>query len=110
MRTLLYPGLMLAILVTVANLALSFHVAPAFVHPSEKIVKANAEQILFRNIQKKGFYSLPGSRFKLYADRAIPEMNLLEGVVIVDIRDDKRIRPSWLPPKSQGDHFDSQHL
>jgi lipopolysaccharide export LptBFGC system permease protein LptF len=96
MRTLLYPGLMLAILVAVANLALSFHVAPAFVHRSEKSVKANAEQILFRNIQKKGFYSLPGSRFKLYADRAIPEMNLLEGVVIVDIRDDKKDPPQLI--------------
>lgn len=90
MRTLLYPGLMLAILVAAANLVLSFHVAPAFVHRSEKSVKANAEQILFRNIQKKGFYSLPRSRYKLYADRTIPQMNLLEGVIIVDSRDDFR--------------------
>lgn len=90
MRTLLYPGVMLAILVAAANLVLSFHVAPAFIHRSEKSVKANAEQILFRNIQKKGFYALPRSRYKLYADRAIPEMNLLEGVIIVDSRDDNR--------------------
>ncbi|MCE5185805.1 MAG: LptF/LptG family permease [Planctomycetaceae bacterium] len=96
MRTLLYPGLMLAILVAVANLALSFHVAPAFIYRSEKSVKANAEQILFRNIQKKGFYALPGSRYRLYADRAIPDKNLLEGVVIVDARDDKRQTPQLI--------------
>ena len=86
MWTLIYPGLTLAILVAVANLLLSFYVAPAFVHRSEASVKANAEQILFRNIQKKGFYSLPGSNYRLYADQAVPENNILEGVVIVDGR------------------------
>lgn len=86
MWTLVYPGLTLAILVAVANLILSFYIAPAFVHRSERSVKANAEQILFRNIQKKGFYSLPGNEYRLYADQAIPEKNILEGVVIVDGR------------------------
>lgn len=83
MQSLIYPGLMLAILVAIANLVLSFYVAPAFIHRSEKSVKANAEQILFRNIQKKGYYELPGSGYLLYADEAIPEKNMLEGVVIV---------------------------
>ncbi len=86
MLTLIYPGLMLAILVAVANLVLSFYVAPAFVHRSERSVKANAEQILFRNVQKKGYYAIPKSDYRLYADRSIPEKNLLEGVVIVNIR------------------------
>lgn len=90
--TLLYPGLTLSLLVAVANLALSFYVAPAFVHRSERSVKANAEQILFRNLQRKGFYSLPQSRYQLFADRAIPEQNLLEGVVIVDLPEDKPAR------------------
>lgn len=83
MRSLIYPGLTLAILVAVANLTMSFYVAPAFIHRSEKSVKANAEQILFRNIQKKGHYALPKSDYRLYADQAIPEQNLLEGVVII---------------------------
>ncbi|MHC5100940.1 MAG: LptF/LptG family permease, partial [Planctomycetota bacterium] len=52
--TLIYPGLTLAIFVAAANLILSFYVAPAFIHRSEQSVKANAEQILFRNIQRKG--------------------------------------------------------
>ncbi|MCI0498866.1 MAG: LptF/LptG family permease [Planctomycetales bacterium] len=85
MWTLIYPGLMLSILVAAANLTLSFYVAPAFVHRSERSVKANAEQILFRNIQRKGFYALPQSRYKLFADYADPKTNLLEGVVIVDL-------------------------
>lgn len=83
--TLIYPGLTLAILVAVANLILSFHVAPAFIHRSERSVKANAEHILFRNIQRTGSYELPQTTYRLYADRAIPEMNLLEGVVSVNL-------------------------
>ena len=83
MWTLIYPGLTLAILVAVANLVLSFYIAPAFVHRSEKSVKANAEQILFRNIQKKGYYAIPKSQYQIYADQAIPQKNLLEGVVVV---------------------------
>ena len=92
MWTLIYPGLTLAIFVAVANLILSFHVAPAFVHRSARATQANAEHILFRNIQKKGAYTLPGSSYRLYADRAIPEKNLLEGVVVVNL-------PQGRPPR-----------
>lgn len=82
--TMIYPGLTLAILVAVANLLLSFYVAPTFIHRSESSVKANAEQILFRNIERKGSYTLPQSDYRLYADNAVPEKKLLEGVVILD--------------------------
>ncbi len=92
MQSLIYPGLMLAILVAVGNLVLSFYVAPAFIHRSEKSVKANAEQILFRNIQKKGYYALPGSEYWLYAEQAIPEQNLMESVVIIHSRTDRPAR------------------
>lgn len=85
MWTLIYPGLTLAIFVAVANLILSFYVAPAFVHRSERSIKANAEHILFRNIQRKGFYTLPGSAYRLYADRVIPEMNIMEGIIVVNM-------------------------
>ena len=57
--TLVYPGLILAIIVATANLLLSFYVMPAFVHQAEKSLKNDARQILFRNIQRKGYYSLP---------------------------------------------------
>jgi lipopolysaccharide export LptBFGC system permease protein LptF len=84
LQSLIYPGLMLAIMVAIANLVLSFYVAPAFIHRSEKSVKANAEQILFRNIQRKGHYALPGSDYHMYAEQAVLENNLLEGVIVVD--------------------------
>jgi len=88
----LYPGISLAILVAAANLILSFYVSPAFVLRSERSIKSNAEQILFRNIQRKGYYALPRSRYRLYADKAIPDKNLLEGVVIVEMRNDQTSR------------------
>ena len=90
--TLVYPGLTLAVVVAVANLVLSFYVAPAFVHRSEKSVKANAEQILFRNIQKKGYYALPRSQYRIYADQAIPGKSLLDGVIVVDGRQERAER------------------
>jgi lipopolysaccharide export LptBFGC system permease protein LptF len=86
--TLVCPALCLAILVAMANLMLSFHVAPSFVHRSEKSVKANAEQILFRNLQRKGFYTLPKSTYKIYAEKADPQRKLLEGVIIVDAKNE----------------------
>lgn len=92
LRAMLYPGLCMAILVAAANLILSFYVSPAFVHRSERSVKSNAEQILFRNIQRRGYYNLPRSRYRVYADKVIPDKNLLEGVVIVEARPDNTSR------------------
>ena len=51
MLTLIYPGFVLALLVAIANLLLSFHVVPCFVHLAEKEIQADAKQILFHNIQ-----------------------------------------------------------
>jgi lipopolysaccharide export LptBFGC system permease protein LptF len=96
--TLIYPGLTLAIFVAVVNLILSFYVAPAFIHRSERSVKANAEHILFRNIQRKGSYTLPSSPYRLYADRANPQKNLLEGIVIVHLPEGE---PGWLVTAEQ---------
>ncbi len=84
--TLIYPGLCLGILVSITTLVLSFHVVPAFVHKAEKTIKANAKQILFRNIQRKGYYTIPGGRFRIFADYASSEEDILEGVVIVETK------------------------
>ncbi len=84
--TMIYPGLALAIIVAIANLLLSFHVMPAFVHLAEKSLKANAKQILFRNIQRKRYYQLPDSRYLIYADQTNAQNDALSGVVIVDVR------------------------
>jgi lipopolysaccharide export LptBFGC system permease protein LptF len=85
--TLVYPGLALAIIVATANLILSFHVVPIFVHRAERSLKANAKQILFRNIQRKGFYELPSAgQYIIYADQANPKKDTLSGVVAVKVR------------------------
>ncbi len=85
--TLVYPGLFLGVMVSVTTLVLSFHVVPAFVHRAERTIKANAEQILFRNIQRRGYYSIPGGRFQIFADHAGTDTNTLQGVIIIENRD-----------------------
>ncbi len=82
--TLIYPGFVLALLVAIANLLLSFHVMPYFVHLAETSLRADAKQILFRNIQRKGYYSLPPEqKFFIYADYADAAQNTLFGIVVV---------------------------
>ncbi|MHC4863312.1 MAG: LptF/LptG family permease, partial [Planctomycetota bacterium] len=85
---LVYPGLALALIVSIANLVLSFHVMPAFVHRAEKSLKADAKQILFRNIRRRGYYKLPpDGEYLIYADLADSQSNTLSGVVVMKILD-----------------------
>ncbi len=85
--TLVYPGFALAIIMAIVNLLLSFHVMPAFIHMAEKSLKANAKQILFRNIQRKRYYKLPpDGRYLIYADQTSPQNDALSGVVIVELK------------------------
>jgi lipopolysaccharide export LptBFGC system permease protein LptF len=84
--TMVYPGLALAIIIAVANLLLSFHVMPAFVHLAEKSLKDNAKQILFRNIQRNRYYSLPDSDYLIYADQANSQHNELLGVTAIELK------------------------
>jgi lipopolysaccharide export LptBFGC system permease protein LptF len=86
---LFYPGLVLAIVVAIANLILSFHVVPIYVQKAEMAMKADAKQILFRNIQRQGFYCLPGGEFRIYADAVDVKNSGLLGVVIIDSVKDK---------------------
>jgi lipopolysaccharide export LptBFGC system permease protein LptF len=88
--TVIYPGFVLAILVAIANLLLSFHVMPYFVHLAERSLKADAKQILFRNLQRKGYYSLPPDRrFFIYADHVDPAQNTLYGIVVVQCENER---------------------
>ena len=98
LMTLVYPGLCLAIAVATANLILSFYVMPVFVHLAERSIHANAKQILFRNIQRKGYYTLPGGQFRIYADLARDEDDILEGVITVEAKTsetDKIVLADW---------------
>jgi len=81
---LFYPALILAVIIAIANLILSFHVVPAYVQRAEMSIKADAKQILFRNIQRQGYYALPGGQFRIYADAADVKNSGLLGVVIID--------------------------
>jgi len=88
--TLIYPGLALAIMVAIANLILSFYVVPAFVRRAESALKADAKQILFRNIQRKGYYKLPpDERYLIYADQADLQDDALLGVVVTEVKSDE---------------------
>lgn len=85
--TLVYPGLALAIMVAIANLILSFHVMPIFVHLAQQSLKADARQILFRNIQRTGYYKLPpDGRYLIYADDADSKNDTLSGVVVTEVK------------------------
>ena len=89
--TLVYPGLILAVIVATANLLLGFYVMPAFMHRAENSLKNDARQILFRNIQRKGYYSLPpDGQYRIYADNADITNNILSGVVAAEIFDGDR--------------------
>jgi len=83
--TLIGPGCLLGLLVASANLALSFHVMPYFFHRAEYAIKADAKQILFRNIQRRGFFLDPDGDLAIYADHAQPQQDLLRGVIVLEM-------------------------
>jgi lipopolysaccharide export LptBFGC system permease protein LptF len=85
-----YPGLLLAIIVAIANLILSFYVMPVFVQRAEKSFKADAKQILFRNIERRRYYELPpDGRYLIYADRANMQNDTLLGAVVAERKDNQ---------------------
>jgi len=87
---LVYPGLVLAIIVAIANLFLSFYVMPVFVQRAEKSLKTDAKKILFRNIQRKRYYELPPDyRYLIYADRVDQEKDVLLGVIVTDMKNNE---------------------
>jgi lipopolysaccharide export LptBFGC system permease protein LptF len=87
---LVYPGLVLAIIVTIANLLLSFYVMPVFVHRAEKSLKTDAKKILFRNIERRRYYELPpDGRYLIYADRTDLQNSTLSGVVVPEVKNNE---------------------
>ncbi|MFC1792784.1 LptF/LptG family permease [Planctomycetota bacterium] len=89
---LVYPGLALAIMVTIANLLLSFYVMPVFVHQAEKSLKTNAKKILFRNIERRRYYESPEGKYLIYADHTDLQNDALFGVVVTEIKDKNKIK------------------
>jgi len=89
LMTLVYPGAVLAIIVAIAQLVLSFYVVPVFVQRAETALKADAKQILFRNIGRRGYYELPAGSYRIYADYASLENDTLSGVVAIETNEAK---------------------
>lgn len=87
--SVMYPGLVLAIIVATANLLLSFYVVPDFFHRAERSLKADAKQILFRNIQRKGFYESPDKEYRIYADEADLQNDTLLGVIVTRVENNR---------------------
>jgi lipopolysaccharide export LptBFGC system permease protein LptF len=87
MLMLVYPGLVLALLVAIANLLLSFHVVPSFVHRAEKSLRADAKQILLHSIERRGYCSLPP--YFIYADHVDARHDALGGIVVVEYENEK---------------------
>jgi lipopolysaccharide export LptBFGC system permease protein LptF len=82
--TLIYPGFLLAVVVAIANLALSFHVMPYFMGLADESINANIKEIVFRRLQRQGYYSVPPeNRFAIYADYANPDTDSLHGVIVL---------------------------
>lgn len=113
LMTLVYPGLFLAIIVSIATLSLSFYIAPNFVHRAERAVKANAKQILYRNLERNGFYELQrgSGKYILYADRVNPQSKVLEGVIVIeskrmDIKDIQTVDKAWIDINTQSKYND----
>lgn len=95
MFNLVYPGLALAIMVSIANLFLSFSVTPSFVQRAEVSLKADAQKIIFRNIQQNGFYKSPEGDWLAYADYADMKTETLSGVVVTEVKNSKIQKIVW---------------
>ncbi len=81
--TLVYPALMLALLVGVITLLLSFHVNPVFISRLERIFTNDAEAIIYNNIEKKGNLGKMFPKIMIHADKVYPEQHTLKGAVII---------------------------
>ncbi|MFI4912062.1 MAG: LptF/LptG family permease [Sedimentisphaeraceae bacterium JB056] len=90
---LMLSALMLAVLVSVANLLLNFYVVPHFISKTEQNIKANVRNIVFRSIEKQGYYdfsdSSRGSNTYILADKVDLNEDVLLGVNILQTKGGK---------------------
>ena len=105
----IYPGLTLAVCVAITTLSLSFYVVPNYVHRAERAIKADAKQIFFRNLERNGYYSMPGGQGRenrIYADAVVADSDLLEGVIVAQVKD--RLIQRLFTAKTATVRFDSK--
>jgi len=82
--TIISPGLMMAGAVAVGTLLLALHVMPQFVQMADRSINADLRPILFRHLQRLGYYRVGGpGGYTIYTDYADPKTGRLFGVVVV---------------------------
>jgi lipopolysaccharide export LptBFGC system permease protein LptF len=90
---LMLSAFTLAVLVSAANLMLNFYVVPHFINKTEKNIKANVRNIVFRSIDKQGYYefrdSSKGSNTYILADNVDVQEDVLVGVNILQTKEGK---------------------
>ncbi len=90
---MMFSAMMLAVIVAVANLLLNFYVVPHYIHKAEASVKSNVRNIVFRSIERQGFYNFrdksKGSSAFILADKVDLQNNMLWGVNILQIKTGK---------------------
>ncbi|KPK76188.1 MAG: hypothetical protein AMJ79_07710 [Phycisphaerae bacterium SM23_30] len=96
--TLIYPAGAFAVLVGLTTLLMAFHVMPSFAKRFERAITADAEAIIFRNIQKRGDLGDMFPDIRIYADHALPEEHRLTGVALVQLN---RRKIDWIMTAEQ---------
>ena len=103
--TVIYPSLCLAIAVAIVNIVLSFYVVPNYIGRAERSIKANAKQIVFRSIERQGYFEAHKGKFKILADSALIDQNKLFGVDVIESK--KGVPQSIVSCKSADVDFDT---
>lgn len=91
--SLLKPGIVLAMIVTSASLALSNLVAPVMAERAGRAIKANVRNIAYSQLKSRKYIeykSGENERFVIHADDVDPAKNVLYGVVGIHITSSER--------------------
>lgn len=99
--TLLRPALMLGGLVTVISLLLNNFVAPRMAMLTENTARENIKNIAYNQLRTRGYIKISG--YLVHADRAFPDSDTLEGVVLADAR--KSERPALVAARTAKVYF-----
>jgi len=99
--TLLRPALVLGGLVTVISLLLNNFVAPRMAMLTENAARANIKNIAYNQLRTRGYIKFSG--YLVHADRAFPDSDTLEGVVLADAR--KAERPLMVAARTAKVYF-----
>ena len=81
--SLVYPAAAFALLVGMATLLLAFHAIPSVTGRFEKLIRTDAQAIIFRNIERNGNLGGLFGDLRVHADRADAAARRLDGVALL---------------------------